>query len=407
MFLVVLGFLGVFYLLGLIFSPFPCWPTYFRLWKHLLFDKTGFASKPKQFVFLLVAGGRAPIWTLLWYLDELLYPHYRHQQINPVFIIGQPRCGTTLLHRSLAHDSQKFFAVRHIEWRYPFISVHKLINWLGWDKKLEQVNYWPKSKAGEIASKMHRNRLSDWEEDGIFFEENFLHHFFIYLRFPYAELLPYLDTYPTLRSKDRRNMLEMHHKVLQKVSYLQGAQGRYYLSKEVTSHNKLPALLEQYPTARFIVVTRSSSQFMSSLMPLVRMSTWSKTGIDPLTLAHWESSIFNRMRKDSCYLVELCEQVIPLHKQTRVAAGDVMINIVEAVAIIYHELGLTLGINFINYLTELNIKQEDRNRGYEYSSFLPVGFEKYDAFVNVIAEEFRAKINTAGRPDIGVLAEAS
>lgn len=389
----LVGIICFSYFLGLVFAPFPCWPTVFKLWRTLLFDRADATSKIRQFTFLILVIVRAPFWTFFWYVDELLFPEYRNQLIDPVFIIGQPRCGTTLLHRTLAQDNQTFFAVRHIEWRYPFISVQKVINLLGLNKWLEKVDYWPKSQAGQMASKMHKNRLSDWEEDGIFFEENFLHHFFIYLRFPYPDLLPHLDAYATLRLEDQQRMLEMHHKVLKKVSFLRGAQGRFYLSKEVTSHNKLPALAARYPSARFIVVTRESGKFMSSLMPLVRMSTWSKTGIDPLTLPNWEDSMLTRMRSDSLNLVELCEKVIPLERQTRVSASDVMVNVVDSISIIYRELGLVASREFVNYLTELEVNQEDRERGYEYLSLSPKGFEQYDNFTKTNAQQFRKKID--------------
>ncbi|MCK2094991.1 sulfotransferase [Thauera aromatica] len=379
-------------LLGLFFAPFPYWPTYFRLWKCVLFEKGTFVSKRRQARFLLGAALRAPLWTAFWYLDELLFPQYRQREIKPVFIIGQPRCGTTFLHRTLARDGQNFFAMRHLEWRYPFICVHKLIALFGLEKRLGEASYWPKSDAGELAAKMHSNRLMDWEEDGIFFEENFLHHFFIYLRFPYPGLLPDIDAFPTLPADVQEKMLVAHRKALQKVAYLRGVQHPLYLSKEVTSHNKIPALLRLYPEARFIVVVRESSHFMPSLMALVRMSTWSKTGKDPLTLPGWHDSFVSRMREDSRRLVETCERTIPAERQLRVAAEDVIKRPSVSITTIYRALGLLVPGEVTAGLKDLDRGQATRDRGYQYDPFSPDGFDEYDAFVRKNNAQFRAKV---------------
>src|SRR5687767_9602780 len=108
---------------GAAVSPFPYWPTYFRLWRCVLFSPGSVTAKRRQAWFLLKAAARAPLCGLCWLIDEIFYADYRRQTITPVFIVGQPRCGTTLLHRTLARDRETFFAVRHLEWRYPFICV--------------------------------------------------------------------------------------------------------------------------------------------------------------------------------------------------------------------------------------------------------------------------------------------
>lgn len=331
------------------------------------------------------AGSYAPLWTIFWYLDEILYPDYRRRDIQPVFIIGQPRCGTTFLHRTLASDDYSFFAIRHIEWRYPFISLQKLIKVFGLDMALRNVNYWPKTEAGQLAAKMHPNTLADWEEEGIFFEEKFLHHFFIFLRFPYPELLPYVDSFPELPDQVQQKMLSVYQKVLQKVQYLRGQQPRIYLSKEVTSHKRIPALLKLFPSARFVVIVRPAQDFMASLLALVRMSTISKTGVDPGLSEEWRAAFMRRMRDDSLRLVNICMEVIPAGKLVRVSANDFTTNPDAAVHSIYRALGLTVCDEFAVYLSQVKKHQKTRERGYDYDDVVLDGFDDYDAFVKDIA----------------------
>lgn len=376
-------------------SPFPYWPTYLLLWKTLLKSSAPLVAKRKQALFLVKAAVMAPLWGLFWLLDELIFPQYRKGKIKPVFIIGQPRCGTTLLHRTLATDTDSFFAIRHIEWRYPFITIQKLLTLFGVDKRLGTKNYWSKSDAGQLAAKMHPNTLADWEEDGIFFEENFLHHLFIFLRFPYPEILPALDDFENLPESARTRMMEAHRKVLQKVLFLQGDGEKYYLSKEVTSHNKITSILKLYPDAKFIIAVRSAETFMSSLMALVRMSTQSKTGVDPVTIPGWEAAMIERMRSDSSLLVSLCHNDIPLEKQIRVSATAFMTQIDAVVHEIYRELGLSISDSYGEHIQLLRAKQRGRNRGYDYERIELEGFEQYDDFVQEIDEYYQSHITAA------------
>jgi len=379
--------IGTIYLAGLILAPFPYWRSYFLLWKSVFVGPWNWGTSRKQATFLIRAGLSAPLWTILWYLDELLYPGYRRRSVEPVFIVGQPRCGTTLLHRTLAEDESNFFAVRHVEWRYPFIIVQKLIQALRLDRILEQLNYWPRTEEGNTAAKMHPNTLSDWEEDGIFFEEIFLHHFFIFLRFPQPELLPYLNSFPELPNRIQHNMLHVHRAVIKKVQYLRGEKARFYLSKEVTSHNKITSLMEIYPKARFIVITRKANEFMASLLALVRTSTKVKTGIDPLYIRHWEEALIQRMREDSKRLVHMCESAITYDRQVRISSKYFTEHIVNTVKEIYKQLKLSMSKEFLTRLEILDNDAKTRDRGYDYEQLNPRGFEEYDRLVERVVTE--------------------
>lgn len=379
-------------LLGLKASPSPYWPTYFRLWSIVLRETGTWTSKYKQVSFLLKAAILAPLWGLLWLIDDIFYPAYKSRTIKPIFIIGQPRCGTTLLHRTLAADSETFFAVKHIEWRYPFIAVQKFICFFKVDQWLEKINYWPDSEAGKLAAKMHPNHLSDWEEDGIFFEENHLHHFFIFLRFPHPNILEYLDSFQELSPKAQSNMLESHHKVLQKVQYLRGTEQRIYLSKEVTSHNKIPYILERYENVKFILTVRFAEEFMSSLIALMRMSTSSKTGVDPINIDGWENAVIRRMQVDSRLLIKICRDTIKQDSLVHLSANHYMRDIDIATEEVYKSLGLPMNDSFRLFLKNTSSKQKKRARGYTYERLTLEGFELYDEFVEEVIEKFQNRM---------------
>lgn len=377
--------LAVVYLVSVFCSPFPCWPTYRLLWKKLLFSRNASitsSARWKQARFLSLYLLSCPLTTLLWYLDELLFPGYKEVKVKPVFIIGQPRSGTTFLHRTLAADKKNFIAVKHIEWRYPFLSLQRCLEKYAWARNLAERNYWPDTEQGRLAAKMHPNSLSDYEEDGIFFEECFLHHMFIYLRFPYPELLQQVDGFTDLPPWQQERMLTAHHKAIQKAIYRRGNKESFYLSKEVTSHNKIPSLLHRYPDAKFIISVRSSSDFMNSLLALVRQSTLSKTGVDPVTIQGWEENFIIRMREDSLMLRDLCENEIAADKQIRIMFDDFSHHITRSLALVYSKFELSMSDEYHSYLDEIESSQARRERGYNYAVNSFSGFEGFDLFVS-------------------------
>jgi len=149
-----------------------------------------------------------------------------------------------------------------------------------------------------------------------------------------------------------------------------------------------------YPEARFLVVARESSHFMPSLMALVRMSTWSKTGNDPLLLPHWHDSFVARMRDDSRRLVDICDQIILADRQLRVGAEDVIKQPSATITIIYRELSLSMSDEVVAVLKALDQRQTTRDRGYHYEAFSPSGFDEYDAFVKTNNHLFKRKIES-------------
>jgi len=374
-------------LVAFLFGPFPYWPSFFLICWFVLTKPMPIKAKLQQVGFLLVEFLATPFRTFFWYLDELLFPGYRDIVIEPVFIIGGPRCGTTLLHRTLANAEQDFFAVRHLEWRFPCISIQLLIDRLGLSQFLGGIRYWPDSSVGDLAARMHPNRLDDWEEDGIFFEELFCHHLFIFLRFPYPELLAPMDSFASLPASVQRKMLGIHRKVIQKVAYIRKECPRFYLSKEVAGNDKISLLLQFYPNARFIVLVRESKDFMSSLLPLLKASTSAKNaGYDPSSNPAWFPVVHERMQRDCAKLVTLCNEVIPPQRQMGLYSISLFDDIEITVERIYSWLELTLDDRRRQELASLSRKQSQRNKGYHNPVEAYEGFENYDALVQSYAE---------------------
>ncbi|MBI3268486.1 MAG: sulfotransferase [Planctomycetes bacterium] len=387
------------YVAAVLLTPFPYWPTWFKLWKAVLFDR-GAAypalARIQQAGLLLRYALLHPVFALLWGLDELLFPGYRSRTPHVVFLTGQPRSGTTFLHRILATDEGTFVAVRHIEWRLPFLSVQKLIRALGLSEWLRRVSFWSDNEEGRKAAKMHPNNLYDWEEDGIFFEERFLHHYFVLLRFPYLALLTHLDDFGTLPDTARRRMLATHRKVIQKMAYL-ARTDCLYLSKEVESVTKLCQLDELYPDARYVILARNSADFMTSLLSRIASSTTSKTGVDTSLIPAWRERAIAKKRQDCATLLEFLQRV-PQGRQLRLSFEQFTHDIPGTVGLIYEHLGRRLTPEVLATLDNQGREQPARDRGYEYQKSGFEGFEPYDAFVAEVDEEHCARLDKCRTP---------
>ena len=286
-------------------------------------------------------------------------------------------------------DEEHFAAVRHIEWRLPYISVQKLLQRFPLAQHALQRSYWPSTPAGKVASRMHPNKLGDWEEDGIFFEECFLSHFFIFLRFPCPDQLAHFDDFERLPRKARRRMLETHRRVIQKVLYLRegnGHAGRRYLSKEVTSHSKFPEILDLYGDADFVFSLRSADGFMNSLLALVRYSTMSKTGLDPMTLSGWQDAVVSRMQRDVKQLLAIIANHADPQKSVLLSYESVTGDLAGSVRRIYKHLQLDPNADAARRLDEASAAQATRDRAYNYESCSFPGFEGYNGFVSRVGK---------------------
>ncbi len=395
-YMMIVSLLSVFYILGIWLTPFPHWPTYFKLWRNVLFNyqenAISLRSKLRQSKFLLKYAFLCPFWGYLWYLDEILFSSYKQQNLKPVFIIGPPRSGSTFLHRTLAGNEETFFAVRHIEWRFPFITVQKLINWFGLESKISQINYWPTNEHGKIAAKLHQNNLHDWEEDGIFFEECFLYHFFVILRFPYKNLLPYLEDFTALPKKQQVHILQIHQKVVQKIMYLRG-HNKLYLSKETKSMAKMELMIKLYPNARFVITTRQFADFMNSLFNLVGYSTYCKTGVDVSQLSWWKTTILTMQKRDCQLCIELLLQHLDDEHQMSISYEPLFSYIVPTLKSIYKWLDCELNPLELQRLEKLQQQQEKRTKGYNNQQEIFEDFEIYDSLTREVEQKHLSKLS--------------
>jgi len=228
-------------------------------------------------VFLLALVIYIPIELIVWtgfILDEIFFPKFHDIKINqPIFIIGNPRSGTTFLQRLMARDTVNFLSMR--TWEIlgsPSIISRRLIRAaisfsrsIGIPvtrriRKMEQL--WKED------DRIHRFRLRAPEED----EYLFVHNFSTLKIWSFAsmedEADPYIYYDQKISQEDKNRNMSYYESCIQRHYYYHGQPNRNYLSKNPNFSPAIDTLLDKFPDAKFIYLIRDPLEAVPSHISL-------------------------------------------------------------------------------------------------------------------------------------------
>jgi omega-hydroxy-beta-dihydromenaquinone-9 sulfotransferase len=217
------------------------------------------------------------IHAFFFFLDKILFPGLWLQKIEkPVFIIGHARSGTTLMHRLLASDSQRFNYFLYWEMFFPSLTEKKLIRLLGvMDRVFLQQYFYKRLKAWDdrvFGPFRHMHNMGLWVPE----EDDFVNTFaftsgywavqapFIHLFNPF-----YLDRMP---EKKQHRWMKYYKESLRRQLYLNGGK-KIHLSKNPVFCGRVETLINEFPDARIIVMMRNPNECIPSLLKLIE-SSW-------------------------------------------------------------------------------------------------------------------------------------
>jgi hypothetical protein len=239
-----------------------------------------------------------PVEVCLWYLDRLLFPGYRQVRVErPLFLLGQPRSGTTKLEEILSEDGEHLVALRLIEMRLPYLTVQYALDGLVWlDRHVlqglltlvfVQWLHWncPYDHKGPRHD-MRRLQYELHDEDDILFLFHQMHHFQLCGILPDPAFVRHLLRFDTLAQHKRRRLLEFHRECVQKVLYRRG-QGKTYFAKWVAAWNgMLNEARVVYPDGQFIVIVRDPALSLPSWFKLQGLLSIDMSGEDIMARPH-------------------------------------------------------------------------------------------------------------------------
>lgn len=232
---------------------------------------------------LVVVPAVASFHALCFGLDPILFPSLRRTQVKaPVFILGHARSGTTLLHRLMSKDADRFSAFLLYELFLPSLLQKRAVRLLGvldarWfgGAVERRIRAWEERKF-EKTRHLHPMGLTEPEEDDGVLTYSCASGAWI-VRFPYLGELDFyhVDERP---EPERRRLMRFYRECVRRQLCLNGGD-RIHLSKNPIFAGRVEALIETFPDARFVVPFRNPYETIPSLLKLMkvawRMRRWS------------------------------------------------------------------------------------------------------------------------------------
>ena len=203
------------------------------------------------FLRLIVFAGRL--------LDHLFFPGIRKPLQNPILIVGNPRSGTTFLHRFLIKQG---FGTGSELWQmiYPSITLQKIIKPI---LPIMEII----SPARHHSTEAHKTSLSSIETYDVsllfrFFDGFFLYGFF--LSFDEDDLFDWVD--PKLRDTSKRDFAWFESMWNRNMI---SNKGDRYIGKLFSLSGNLPAFQQRFPDAKILYMIRDPLNMIPSGLSLV------------------------------------------------------------------------------------------------------------------------------------------
>jgi hypothetical protein len=345
----------------------------FRQWARMLriaWREPHPAGRRRMLVrLLLVVPLVASFHAVCFFLDALLFPGLRRVRVEaPVFLVGHARSGTTLLHRLMSRDAERFSSFRLYELYFPSLLQKKAIRALAaWDRRFlggffeRRVRAWEKERYGKTQD-IHAMGLTQPEEDDFLFYWSCASGTWM-LKLPAMGEIDFyhLDREPERR---RRRLQRFYRDCIRRQLYLNGAD-RIHLCKAPHFAGRVASLIESFPGARIVVTMRSPHETIPSLLKLMKVG---------YTLRGWDEARMARslrvLAEQSFHTYEHPLAVLAKHPETRHAIVDYRELVAEpkrAVAEVYAALGIPLEPSYAALLDDEQRRARRHESGHSYS----------------------------------------
>jgi len=237
---------------------FLYWPIFLKLMARM-FTRRYFRPKFVFFVGFIIVPAillLRLIVTFFQALDYILFPGFWRQEVKqPVFILSNPRSGSTFLHRMLEKDQQfTYFSL----WQSLFnsITIYKLVAFI------TRVDMSIGDPIGRVVNILDNHFFKGWdglhkaglrfsEEDEFLFVSSFLAPGLI-LFFPYLHEVTDIYSIDTLPEQARKRIIKNFRLSIQRHVY--ASAGKTFLAKNAVAGGRLGLYQEAFPDLRAIYI---------------------------------------------------------------------------------------------------------------------------------------------------------
>jgi hypothetical protein len=323
-----------------------------------------------------------------FFLDGILFPGLHRVAVRrPVFLVGHARSGTTLLHRLMSRDAERFSSFMLYELYFPSLLQKQAIRALAaFDRRRlggffeRRVQEWEKRRY-RATQDIHAMGLTKPEEDDFLFYWSCASGTWM-LKLPAMGEIDFyhLDREPERR---RRRVQRFYADCIRRQLYLNGPD-RVHLCKAPHFAGRVASLIESFPDAGIVVTMRNPHETIPSLLKLVKLS---------YQLRGWDEARMARslgvLAEQSFHTYRHPLEVLAKHPETKHAIVDYRGLVAEpnrVVSELYAALGLPVSPAFAAVLDEQQKRARKHESGHSYS-LAEFGLDK-DAIEQELAELF-------------------
>jgi hypothetical protein len=303
-------------------------------------------------------------------LDEILFPAYREVRIKePVYVVGNPRSGTTFLQRLLARDEETFVSMRtwemlaapSITMRKIFWAVSALDRHLG--SPLARL-LGMLEEGWQEENVVHRVAMRAPEED-----EYLLVHIFSTLKiWLYVAMLDEAERYTYFDSqmpeKDKTRIMTFYVRCLRRHLYAHGKADRHYLAKNPHFSPVVDTLYKHLPDVKIIYLARNPLDMIPSYISL-KEDEWQLLG-DPMEAYESREYILDMAHHWYSYPLARLDQA-PQDSAIVVDFNDLVNDARGVVREIYERFGLELSPAFDDILRQATERARNHESEHDYS----------------------------------------
>ncbi len=303
-------------------------------------------------------------------LDEIFFRGYKDKEVwQPVFIVGNPRSGTTFLHRLLARDEANFAVMRTWEMVFaPSITLRRVLKGL---RAADQALGSPMQRLIDAQQRrwqqgnvMHKIALQAPEED-----EYLLFHIWSNLKiWLYVALLdeaiPYTYFDTAMPEAEKERIMTFYKSCLQRHLYAAGTERKHYLSKNPSFTPMIDTLYDYFPDAKVIYLARNPLDMIPSFISL-KEREWELLD-QPIKDEQSREYVLDMAQHWYNYPLERLERVSE-ERYIIVNFDDLVQKAESTVARIYKRFGLQMEPSFAQVLHEEGERARNYDSDHEYS----------------------------------------
>jgi len=299
--------------------------------------------------------------------DDVLYPEWREQPVDrPIFMFANARSGTTLLHRLMALDEERFAPFKLYETIFPAASLNRFFDFVAEHDKTGIgrgiVDLLNRTFFGGWKD-IHPMGLDKHEEDEAIFCLS-LHTTCLGLLYPEIDEIEDLFWFDRLPKATRDEFLDFYEASIKRHLFSTAPEKRL-LNKNVFYTPRVRSIYERFPDAVFIYMIRSPHESIGSYLDMFHRA-WGIHRPDVDKDSRQARALAEMAIRQYRYAIEL-RKVIPASQFLVITFDEISRDPGKTVRRIYRHLGMEPSAAFDARLREATENQRKFKSEHDYA----------------------------------------